>query len=61
MLNLSLISPKGRGFCDSPPWEGAGGGGFLFPLRGIFVTPKGCKITLDFHNAKLRINCDITK
>ena len=43
MLNLSLISPKGRGFCDSPPWEGAGEVVFLFPLRGNFVTPRGCK------------------
>ena len=56
MLNLSLISPKGRGFCDSPPWEGAGEVVFLFPLRGNFVTLRGCKkcdkISLDFRTDK---------
>ncbi len=42
----------------SSPFKGDGRGSILFPLRENFVTLKGCKkcdkISLDFHDAKLR-------
>ena len=46
-LPIFAVAPllKGRG-------KGVGLSLFLFPLRGIFVTPRGCKISLDFHGDK---------
>jgi len=44
-MNCEPLSylPQGERICYSPPWEGAGEVLFLFPLRGNFVTLKGCK------------------